>query len=317
MTSYIVRRVLACIPVLLGVTVLLFILVDLMPGDAVTAMMTPEAPTSKAQLREMRERLGLDQPWLVRYGRWLWQLLHGNLGYSYVTLQPVTTLISARLGATLELMGIAVIISIVLGVFLGTISAVYQYSVLDHVLTVFAFVGRSLPDFFLGLLLIYVFALRLQWLPVSGMRTPGAASLLDQLQHLILPMCTLAYLRLAVFVRYTRSSFLEVLNSDYLVFGRAKGLRESTLIFKHAMRNALIPIITVIGLNIPVVFAGAVVTEAVFAWPGLGRLYVTAVSQRDYPLVMALSLMTAIAVLVSNRLVDLSYTFIDPRVRYD
>jgi len=317
MTSYIVRRVLACIPVLLGVTVLLFILVDLMPGDAVTAMMTPEAPTSKAQLREMRERLGLDQPWLVRYGRWLWQLLHGNLGYSYVTLQPVTTLISARLGATLELMGIAVIISIVLGVFLGTISAVYQYSVLDHVLTVFAFVGRSLPDFFLGLLLIYVFALRLQWLPVSGMRTPGAASLLDQLQHLILPMCTLAYLRLAVFVRYTRSSFLEVLNSDYLVFGRAKGLRESTLIFKHAMRNALIPIITVIGLNIPVVFAGAVVTEAVFAWPGLGRLYVTAVSQRDYPLVMALSLMTAIAVLVSNLLVDLSYTFIDPRVRYD
>lgn len=317
MTSYIIRRVLACIPVLLGVTVLLFILVDLMPGDAVTAMMTPEAPTSKAQLREMRERLGLDQPWLVRYGRWLWQLLHGNLGYSYVTLQPIATLISARLGATLELMGIALIISIVLGVFLGTISAVYQYSVLDHVLTVFAFVGRSLPDFFLGLLLIYVFALRLQWLPVSGMKTPGAASLLDQLQHLVLPMCTLAYFRLAVFVRYTRSSFLEVLNSDYLVFGRAKGLRESTLIFKHAMRNALIPIITVIGLNIPVVFAGAVVTEAVFAWPGLGRLYVTAVSQRDYPLVMALSLMTAVAVLVSNLLVDLSYTFIDPRVRYD
>jgi len=317
MSGYIARRLFICVPVLIGVTLFIFILIDCLPGDVVAAMMAPEAPTSQAALKAMRERLGLDRPWPVRYGEWLLRLTQGNLGYSYFELKPVNQLLKSYLGPTLELMGLSLAASFILGLLLGTLAAVRPYSFLDNILTVFGFAGRSLPDFFLALVLIYIFALRFKVLPVSGMQTPGIWSFSDHVQHLILPMMTLTLLRVVVFMRYTRASLLEELHCDYIRTARAKGLPERTIIWKHALRNGLIPIITILGVNIPILFTGAVVTETIFQWPGLGMLYVVSVRHRDYPVVMALSLLTAVAVLLSNLIVDIGYALIDPRVRYE
>lgn len=318
MYRYLVYRSIALIPTLLGVTLLLFLLVELMPGDAVTAMMSPEAPTSRAMLEELRIQLGLDQPWPIRYVRWIFQLLRGSLGYSYIDFTPVGKAIVSRLPATLLLMGTSMLISILLGVFLGVWSAIKPYSILDKSLTVFAFLGQSIPPFFLAFALIYFFGLKLKWLPVSGIATPGIGfSLVDRLKHLALPLFSLSFLRVAVFMRHTRGSMLEVLKTDYLRVARAKGLPEYKVIFCHAFRNALIPIVTIVGLNIPHIFAGAVIIESVFQWPGIGLLYVKAVQYRDHPMIMGLALMSAMITLISNLLTDLMYVFIDPRIKYD
>ena len=317
MPQYIIRRLLISIPVLFAVTVVFYLLADLMPGDAVAAMMTSEAPISRAALASMRDRMGLDQPWPLRYVRWLQGLLKGNLGYSYITFESVTKAIRTRLPATLELMGVSMLISIIIGSILGIVSALKQYSVLDFTFTVCGFIGLSVPVFFLGLILIYVFALRLKVLPVSGMSIPGIPfSLADNLRHLALPMLSLSMLRIASFMRYTRSSLLDVLHNEYLTVARSKGLSERRVIMKHALRNAMIPIVTVIGLNIPVLFAGAVIIESVFQWPGIGLLYITAVNQRDDPMIMGLAVMSAVVVFLSNLLTDIMYAFVDPRIRY-
>lgn len=318
MLQYLLRRILVSIPVLLGVTLLLFLLAEMMPGDAITAMVTPDAPTSRKALEQMRHALGLDKPWPVRYGLWLGQLLRGNLGYSYIDFQPITRTIASRLPATFELMGTSLFLSIIIGLMLGIISALKQYSTLDFSLTILGFAGQSIPVFFMGLALIYVFSLRFRWLPTSGIATAGESfSMMDNLRHLALPMLSLSIFRITVFMRYTRSSFLEVLHSEYLVTAKAKGASAWQVIVHHAARNALIPIITVIGLNIPVLFAGAVIIESVFQWPGIGLLYITAVGERDHPLIMGLALMFAIAVFTSNFVVDVTYAFVDPRIRYD
>jgi len=317
MLQYIIRRLLISIPVLFAVTVVFYLLADLMPGDAVAAMMTSEAPISRAALASMRSRMGLDQPWPLRYVRWLQGLLRGNLGYSYITFESVTKAIRTRLPATLELMGVSMLISIIIGMMLGIVSALKQYSALDFTLTVCGFIGLSVPVFFLGLILIYVFALRLKVLPVSGMSIPGIPfSLADNLRHLALPMLSLSVLRIASFMRYTRSSLLDVLHNEYLTVARSKGLSERRVIMKHALRNAMIPIATVIGLNVPVLFAGAVIIESVFQWPGIGLLYITAVNQRDDPMIMGLAVMSAVVVFLSNLLTDIMYAFVDPRIRY-
>lgn len=317
MIRYIIRRLLVSIPVLFGITVIIFLLANLMPGDAVTAMVTDEAPISGQAVEARRAQLGLDRPMPVRYAIWVRELLRGNLGYSFITSVPIGTTIAKRVPATLELMGISLLFSIIIGVVLGVVSALRQYSVLDYVLTVLGFAGLSVPVFFLGMLLIYIFALRLRWFPTSGMGTAGEAfSLADNLRHLILPALSLGVLRTAVFLRYTRASMLDVLQSDYITTARGKGLTENIVILRHAMRNALIPILTIIGLNLPVLFAGAVIIETVFQWPGMGLLYITAVRQRDYPMIMGLGLIFAIVVLISNLVTDIAYAFADPRIRY-
>jgi peptide/nickel transport system permease protein len=215
-------------------------------------------------------------------------------------------------------MGVSLLFSIVLGVTLGIVSALKQYSVLDYLLTVLGFIGLSIPVFFLGMILIYVFSLRLDWLPTSGMGTAGEEySLVDNLRHLILPALSLGILRTAIFMRYTRTSVLDVLGSDYLRTARAKGLKENSVIIGHALRNALIPIITIVGLTLPVLFGGAVIIETIFQWPGIGLLYITAVNQRDHPMIMGLALISSIVVLASNLLTDLTYAAADPRIRYD
>ena len=318
MAKYILRRVVFSIPLLVGVTIVVFVLANLMPGDALLAMMADDTALTKDTLEQQRDRLGLNDPLPVQYLRWLGNLVQGNLGYSLVTHESCSQAIGDRIFPTLELMGASLAFGVLVGITLGVISALRQYSVLDYFLTVFGFAGLSIPVFFLGMLFVYIFALKLQWLPSSGMRTAGEpASLADNLEHLILPALAIGSLRVVTFMRYTRNSLLEVLSTDYLITARAKGLRPRTVILVHAFRNALIPIVTVIGLSLPTLLVGAVYIETIFQWPGMGMLFIRAVNQRDNPMLMGVVLVTSVAVLVSNLLVDITYASVDPRIRYD
>jgi peptide/nickel transport system permease protein len=316
--QFVLRRVLIAVPVLIGVTLLSYLLVDLAPGDPVTAFIDP---VTRAELGEewvelRREQLGLDDPVAVRYLLWLREVLQGNLGYSLISGQAVADQIGDRLGPTALLMGTALIIGTLVGVPLGLLSAVRQYSVLDYLTTVAGFLTISTPSFFLGLSLVYLFAVRWRALPTSGMRTLGEEdSAVDLIRHMILPATVLALAHLPLMMRYARSTMLEVLRQDYVVTARAKGLRERVVLMSHAFRNALIPLITVLGLSLPELLSGAVITETIFQWPGMGMLAVRAVSARDYPLILGTILVTATMVLLSNLLADLLYGVADPRIR--
>lgn len=318
MLTYILRKILLGIPVLLGVTVVVFAIASAMPGDAVMAMITAEAPSSEELIAMRRGQLGLDQPIWVQYSTWLWQVLQGNLGRSFITGRPVADMIFERVPYTLELMGVALLVSFALGTALGVVSALRQYHTTDYVLTVAGFAGVAIPDFFLGMLLVYVFSLELRWLPSSGMGTAGDAfSLVDNLRHLVLPAAALALFRTAIFMRYARSSMLEVLTQDYMRTARAKGLSRITIVLRHGLRNALIPLVTVFGLTTPTLFGGSVVVETIFQWPGIGLLFINAVIDRDSPVIMGYVLITALIVMISNILTDLAYGALDPRVSYD
>ncbi len=318
MFVYIVRRILISIPILLGITIIVFIIASLMPGDAVQAMISQDTPMADELVQLRRGQLGLDQPLIVQYGRWLGNLAQGNLGFSFQSGEPVTKVLSARIFATLELMGVALLIAIVLGVFLGVISALRQYSFLDYSLTFLGFTGISIPDFFFGMVLVYIFAIRLGWFPTSGISTPGEPfSLTDNLRHLALPAFALALVRTATFMRYSRSSVLEVMNDDYVRTARAKGVREWLVTGRHILRNALIPIVTVIGLSLPVLFGGSVIIETIFQWPGIGLMFMNAITGRDSPVIMGYVLFSALLVLSSNLLTDIVYSWVDPRIRYD
>lgn len=318
MHRYIIRRLLISIPMLFGITLIIFTLANLIPGDPLTAMMSEEAPMSGEAMEQRRETLGLDQPLPVRYFLWVTEVLQGNLGFSFITYVPIGETILDRIPQTLELMGISLLLSIIIGTFLGIVSALKQYEPIDYVLTIFAFVGRSVPVFFVGMLLIYFFSLRLDLFPVAGMVTVGKPfNIWDNLWHLVLPCASLSLLRISVFTRYARSSMLEVLASDYITTARAKGVREKIVILKHGFRNALIPILTVIGYNLRTLFSGAIIIETVFQWPGMGQLFITAVHQRDYPMIMGLSLVISTVVLIGNLLTDISYAFADPRIKYE
>jgi peptide/nickel transport system permease protein len=316
--QFVLRRVLIAVPVLLGVTLLSYLLVDLAPGDPVTAFIDP---VTRAELGEewvelRREQLGLNDPVAVRYLLWLREVLQGNLGYSLVSGQSVGDQILDRVGPTALLMGTALLIGTLLGIPLGLISAVRQYSLLDYVTTVGGFLTISTPTFFLGLSLVYLFAVRWRALPTSGMRTLGQEdSTVDLVRHMILPATVLALAHTPLMMRYARSTMLEVLRQDYVVTARAKGLRERAVLLGHAFRNALIPLITVLGLSLPELLSGAVITETIFQWPGMGMLAVRAVSARDYPLILGTILVTATLVLLSNLLADLLYGVVDPRIR--
>lgn len=316
MHRYLLRRLLITFPILLGITVLCYLILSLTPGDPVTMLISPTV--TEADLEIKRRALGLDQPVYVRYVKWLGELLHGNLGYSISNRVPVTTRIGERVGPTLTLTLTALIASYVIAVPVGVVAATRRYTWIDYVATFLAFLGISLPTFFLGLAGIYVFALRVRWLPVGGTETlGGGGGLLDLTHHLILPASVLAVAGAGALTRYVRSSLLEVLGQDYVRTARAKGLGERIVVRRHALRNALIPVITLAGLQIPALLAGAVITEQVFEWPGMGRLTIEAINQRDYPVLMGITLITAILVAAGNLLADLAYSAIDPRIRYD
>lgn len=314
MIVFALRRAAVTIPVLLGVTVITYALINAAPGNAVTMLADPLA--GPENVKAMERALGLDAPVWVRYVIWLRETVTGNLGYSYQSHQAVLGLLVQRLPATLELMAAALVIAYVVGIPLGVIVAVRQYSWVDYVTTLFAFVGISTPTFFLGLALIYVFALQLNWLPASGQYTlQGDRGVGDLLLHLVMPASILALNYLAITVRYVRGAVLEVLGQDYVRTARSKGLRERLVLFRHALRNALLPLITVAGLQVPALFAGAVITEQVFAWPGMGFFAIQAIGARDYPVVMAVTLISATLVVLGNFLADLFYAVADPRVR--
>jgi peptide/nickel transport system permease protein len=320
MGKYILRRLVISIPTLLGVTILVFLFINLAPGDPITAMLSPEqvAGMGADSLRAERERLGLNQPIPVRYLIWLKELMRGNWGYSIQFQKPVLQRVTDRLSATLRLTLASLLVSLLLGVPIGILSAVKQYSILDYLVTVSSFVGVSVPVFFLGLALIYIFSLKLSLLPPGGMQTIGKpASVGDALAHLILPAMMLGLAATASFARYTRASMLDVIRQEYLQTARAKGLPEIRVLLRHAFPNALLPVITVSGLQLPNLFAGAVITETVFAWPGMGRLAIDAINYRDYPLLMGITTIFAILVLASNLLTDVAYAIADPRIRYE
>lgn len=316
MTNYLFQRLIHGLTVLLGVSILVFIAVELAPGDAIDAMLPPESFASPEVKEQMREDLGLNDPAPLRYLHWLGRTVTGDLGYSLTSRQPITDIILKRLPNTLELVGFALVISIVVGVSLGIVAAIKQYSWIDYLMTFFAFFWISVPAFFMGLLLIYLFAVRLGWFPVFGATSSAPQYVvLDRVHHLILPGVTLGLELAAALTRYTRASLLEVLHTDYLRTARAKGLQERSVIMRHALKNALIPVITVVAVRLPYLIGGAVIIETVFQWPGLGLLTLNAATQKDYPLVMGLALIVTLVVVVSSFLADVAYSLIDPRIR--
>lgn len=321
MGSYLLRRILIAIPVLLGVTMISFTALSLAPGDPLMARLDPgqlaELQRNPERLAERRRELGLDQPIPVRYVVWLGGAIQGEFGYSIQSHRPIADEIIKRIPPTLALMGTAIAIAIIVGVPFGVLSALRQYSPLDYALTTVTMLMTSTPSFVLGLAGIYVFAVWLDLVPSGGIQTLGKPfSVSDFVSHLILPAMVLGLTSAAQLMRYTRASMLEVLNSDYVVTARAKGLTPRTVILRHAFRNSLIPIITVIGLLLPELVAGAVITEQIFAWPGMGQLAVRAAKDRDPALMMGVVLVVGSAVLITNILVDVLYTRVDPRIRF-
>lgn len=318
MGRYVVRRLLIAIPILFAVTLIVFSLQLLSPGDPLDAYLPPDFPLPAAQKEAMRHQLGLDQPFLTRYGYWLRETLQGNLGTSIRTHETVVNSIRHRVGATLLLMGTALTIGTAVGVLFGVVAAVRQYSILDGILTVFAFLGISTPVYLTGLLALYLFALKLGWFPAGGYSTPGQPfSASDRLDHLVLPAGIIAINYIAQTMRYTRSAMLEVLSQDYVRTARAKGLKDRIVIARHAFRNALLPIVTLVGASIPALIGGAIFIESIFGWPGIGRLLLSAVEARDYPIIVGITFMLAIVTLLANLLTDVLYALIDPRIRLD
>ena len=319
MATYIANRLLLAIPLVLGITLITFSFISVAPGDPVMAMINPEEEMSAANLERLKEELGLNKPVIVRYALWLGQLARGNFGYSYHTGEPVLRRIAVRLPATLELMGFALVASSVLGIGLGVLAALKQYTIWDYLLTLFALFSISIPSFFLALLALYVFALKLGWFPTFGMRSvayDAPPALLDNLHHLVLPGVILSLDLTAGLTRYMRSGMLEVLGQEYVTTARAKGLKETSVVVGHALRNALLPVITIVTLRLPILFGGTVIIETMFQWPGMGRMAIQAISQRDYPVLMGLTFIAAVLVLFSNLTADILYAVADPRIRH-
>jgi len=315
--NYVIRRLLQAVPLLLGVTVISFLIMHAAPGGPLT-MYAMNPKVSAADIARMQAALGLDLPLHQQYWKWLTSLLQGNWGYSFTSGLPVAKLIAQRLPATLQLMLASFVLSVAVAIPIGILSAIRRYSVLDYSVTILSFAGISLPVFWFGLMLMLLFSVKLHLLPSSGMFTIGMeASLWDRLSHLIMPVTVLSMASIASWSRYMRSSMLEVIRQDYIQTARAKGLAEKTVVYKHALKNAMIPVITIMGVQIPLFFTGAVITETIFAWPGMGRLYYTAVLQRDYSLLMGILTISASLVILFNLLTDIAYAYFDPRIKYD
>ena len=313
MLSYILRRILSTLPVMGIVAMLVFSLLYITPGDPAAVIAGDQA--SPADVERIRQGLGLDRPFLVQFGSWLWGILHGDLGTSIFTNLPVASLIAQRIEPTLSLMAITLVLTILIAVPLGVVAAWKAGSWVDRSIMAFAVFAFSLPVFVVGYVLAYVFALQFEWLPVQGY-TPLARGLWPWLQNLILPAIALGSVYIALIARITRASMLEVLQQDYIRTARAKGLDQRSILFVHALKNAAVPIVTVIGIGVALLIGGAVVTESVFAIPGLGRLTIDAILRRDYPVIQGIVLLFSFLYVLVNLLVDLTYTLVDPRIRY-
>lgn len=321
MKNYIIRRLLQIIPVFLGIMLILFFIVSKAPGSMTSTIMDPNmTPELKAALQA---KLDPDLPFYEKFVNWLVECLHGNFGYSYTHYAPVMQVIGENIGCTFALALTALIIAMLIGIPCGIISATKQYTLIDNVLTVFSLGGLALPTFFFGLLMLKVFAVDLKIFPVYGLSTPALKNapfftkLGDWAYHLALPAIVLGLAETASFMRYTRSSMLEIIRSDYIRTARAKGLSEKVVIYKHAFRNAMIPLITLLGFRIPGLISGAVMTETIFSLPGVGKLSIEAVTTRNYPLLLGINSLLTFTTLCATLLTDILYAAVDPRIRFD
>ena len=314
MVSYALQRLGQSIILLVLVSMIGFAVLHLAPGGPL-AQFAMSPGMSVAQMQRIAHQMGLDQPLPIQYGVWAGHILVGDWGHSYRDNQPVLTVIASHLGATLELMVASTLIAVFLGTWVGVLGAIRRYSLADYLATIGAMIALSIPTFWFGLVVIYIFAVRLEWLPAGNIATAGTDALLDRAIHLILPSAVLALVTVATWSRYMRASMLEVISQDYVRTARAKGLSRGRVLIHHALRNALLPMITVAGLQLPTLLGGALVTETVFTWPGMGRLFLDSLGYRDYPMVMGLLMFTAVLVLLGNFLADLLYLVADPRIR--
>jgi peptide/nickel transport system permease protein len=313
MRAYFTRRLLGAVPLLIGIAVASFLFMQAMPGGP-TALLARNSRMSATQLENVKRSLGLDQPVPVQLGRWLLGIARGDLGLSFTQFRPVSQIIGERMGPTLRLVLVAIALSLVLALGAGLVSSLLRYSWVDNAITAVSFVGLAMPVFWLGLMLQLFFSVQLGWLPAADM-TKGNGPL-DDARHLILPALTLAFGTVASWSRYVRSSMLETINLDYIRTAHAKGLGEKAVIVKHALRNALIPFVTVVAIDIPFFLTGAVITETIFSWPGLGRLFFDALRARDYPVLMGLLVYSAVLIVLFGIIADFIYALLNPRIRY-
>ncbi len=319
MGRYIIRRILQAIPLLFLLSIAMFGLIHLLPGGADAVLFNPRL--TAAARAALRARMGLDDPIYIQYVKWISSALTGNFGYSFNTNELVSTILARRFPATLQLFVPAFFVALTLAILVGVISAVRQGTLTDYSLTILAYIGISLPAFLLGLFLQDIFGVWLHWFPTSGTGSYGYAlspldSLIDQLQHLVLPVTALSVLFIAGWSRYMRSSMIEVVKQDYMRTARAKGVASTPLLVRHALRNAVIPLITIVALDFGAIAGGATITEGVFAWPGLGLLFIDSLDRRDYPVLIAMLMLSAFFVIAFNLIADILYAVMDPRIRY-
>ncbi len=315
MGTYIAKRLAISIPVLFLISVGAFILVHLTPGDPADMYITPDM--TPAQIEMTRAALGLDKPLVIQYADWVGNFLTGNLGFSFGNRQPVLDIIGQRLTPTLLLMSLSLLVAYMTAIPLGIIAALRKDTLLDRCIIGWTFLNVSFPPFFLGLALIYIFAVQLDIFPTGGMSVLGSDSDAEDLfMHLVLPVIVMASQFSANMIRYVRSSVIDVMHQNYIRTALAKGLSWRQILWHHVLRNSLIPIITVIGTDLPKIIGGAVITEQIFQWPGIGSLTVAAINSRDYPILMAIVILSAVAVLIANFIIDILYAVIDPRIKY-
>jgi len=320
--TYVIRRLILVVPTLLLISIAIFSIVHLAPGDIAHAIAGRRTP-SREVMEQIRREYGLDQPIPVQYLTWLGKVVRGDLGFSYLNNAPVMSLIAPRIKYTAELMLVAEVVSMVIAIVLGVIAAVKHYSIVDALSSLGALIGYSLPDFWIALIAILVFSVRLGWLPIAGVSTVGIEfpspfhALLDHLRYLVLPASILVLGWTAYLFRMVRSSMLEVMRQDYILTARAKGLRERVVIYKHALRNALLPVITYEAFSMGFLLSGAAIIESIFGWPGLGQFFVLIAHRRDLPTLMGLTMIIAVMVLIANLCADIAYAIVDPRIRYE
>lgn len=317
MLRYLIRRLMIAIPVLFGILFMSFMFTRLLPGDPLLMMMSVEEFSATDQyLEQRRSDLGLDKPVPVQYVVWVGEVFQGNLGTSFHRRAPVTELIWDRFGPTALLTGTGILLALMIGIPIGVLAAVRQNSWFDYLSATGSMLAISIPNFFLGLMAIFIFSLQLRWLPTGGLRTLGVEpSLGDSIKHLIMPAGVLSAVLIGPYVRYTRQSMLDVLRQDHITTATAKGVRAQSIVIFHGLRNALIPLTTVVAIQIPALLAGTVIIETIFSWPGMGQLVLEAIRRRDYPIIIGVVLFSAVLVMIFNLIADLLAAILDPRIR--
>ncbi|MGG4479314.1 ABC transporter permease [Paenibacillus illinoisensis] len=313
MNNYIVRRIVQAIPLLFVISIVSFTLIKLAPGDPVLSFVTPNMRAEDVE--RIRQNLGLDQPMYVQYVVWLKNVLTGDLGYSLVNHRPVAELIVERLPATFGLMGASLLLSLLISIPLSMIAGSRQNSLFDRGLSLLSYIGISIPSFWFGMMLIYFFAVQLHWLPSMGMRTVGVDSAWDIIKHGILPCTVLTFMNVSVYMRYIRSNTISQLEEDYVQIQYAYGATRGTVLLRHVLKNVLLPVITILGMSLPELIAGAFITESVFSWPGMGSLGISAVHGLDYPIIMGITMISSVLLVVGNLVADILYGVVDPRIK--